>query len=92
PTRYVPGFVGELGMSFGDWVSLTGQMEVAGRGAHEDVYFKPTPYGGYYVTRTEGTDVSWYLGGKFGGEAAIGATFGTLLLGIIVAGGASAIF
>lgn len=91
--KYLPGFVGELGMSFGDWVSLTGQMEAAVRGDREYGYYDPTPlFGGTYTTRRAGTEVSWYLGGKFGGEAALGATFGTLLVGVVLAGAVSAAF
>jgi hypothetical protein len=90
--QYLPGFVGELGVSFGDWVSVTGQMEAAVRQGPTG-YYLPAGYGGYNPTRIgDRTEVSWYLGGKFGGEAALGATFGTLLVGIILLSGAGAVF
>jgi hypothetical protein len=88
---FLPGFVGELGISFGDWMSVTAQMEAARR-EQRFYYFNPTPpYGGYVASRrVENTEVSWYLGGKFGGEAAILAFFGTLLMGMILVSGVSA--
>ena len=91
-SQFLPGFVGELGVSFGDWISVTGQMEAAVR-RHDFAYILPTsPYGFYGIQKVERTEVSWYLGGKFGGEAAIGATFGTLLLGIVLLSGVSTVF
>jgi hypothetical protein len=83
-----PGFVGELGISLGDWMSVTAQMEAARR-EHRFYSFNPTPPYGYYERprRSENTEVSWYLGGKFGGEAAIVAFFGTLLLGMVMVSG-----
>jgi hypothetical protein len=85
--EYLPGVVGELGVSFGDWMSVTGQVETAGR-KYSYGYLQPTPYGYSWSTReTSHTEVSWYLGGKFGGEAAMVAFFGSLLLGMILTTG-----
>jgi len=85
---FLPGFVGELGISFGDWMSVTAQMEAARR-EHRFYYFESTrPYGYFEGSRrSESTEVSWYLGGKFGGEAAILAFFGTLLMGTVIVSG-----
>ncbi len=89
-SHYLPGFVGELGVSFGDWVSVTAQMEASRR---ERYYFYRQEGWFEGASRLEGrTEVSWYFGGKFGGEAAIVGTFGTLLLAMILAGGVSPTF
>ena len=90
-SEYLPGLVGELGISFSDWVSVTGQVETAGRKRY---YYalSSSGYGYEYGTplrEATRTEVSWYLGGKFGGEAAMIAFFGSLLVGLVLVSGES---
>jgi hypothetical protein len=62
-----PGYVGEASLSLGDWLLLTGQVEVLSRRTL-------TYYGGYFepaVSIGKTTDTAWYLGGKVGGGPAI---------------------
>jgi hypothetical protein len=91
------GFVGEVSLSLGDWIALTGQMEVVGT---ERRYY--APYGSQYpiegapetvpigplIGSSSGTEVSWLLGARIGGEAAIPALF-LSLLGIAAMSGIS---
>jgi len=86
-----PGFVGELGLSLGDWISVTGQMEVVG---FEERYyaFAPLPYNEAWPSSRRGSEVSWYLGTKLGGEAALGTFIAAFLLGAILVHGGSTLY
>lgn len=82
-TYSYPGLVGELSLSFADGVALTGQVETR-KVTHRSHYalnssgiweaFPPAP---------EETEVSWYLGAKFGGEFSLP---GLLVSALIVSG------
>jgi hypothetical protein len=86
-----PGFVGELGLSLGDWISVTGQMEAV---ETKELYYTyaPCPYNEAWAHSRTRTDVSWYFGAKLGGEAAMGAFIGAFVLGAILVHGGSALY
>ena len=69
------GFEGELSLSAGDWVSVTGVIEV---GKNQST----VPFSQGTSTSSD-TDVSWYLGGKAGGELAV---FSMFALAVLIAG------
>jgi hypothetical protein len=73
PNHHSPGFVGELSLSAGDWVSLTGLVEVVEK--ERPVYSDEIPAG-------SDTQTSYYLGAKAGGEAGIVTA---ILMGLAVA-------
>lgn len=81
-----PGLVGELGLSLGDRVTVTGQVETRRVTRRENI---ARFSGGYpspsYQPAEEKTEVSWYLGAKLGGEFSLPG----LLLSAIVVGALS---
>jgi len=87
----LPGFVGELGLSLGDWVSVSGQVEAV-RFAQRQYLYAPLPYNESGAGLRRESEVSWYLGAKLGGEAAMGTFVGALVLGVLVLSGGRALY
>lgn len=72
-TFRAPGFVGELAVSFGDVLSIMGQIEsmpVESYVVKED--------DNWYLEKS--TEVAWYFGTKVGGEFAVGGMVAAFLL------------
>lgn len=79
-----PGFVGELGLSLADWVTVTGQVETRHvTQSQRNIAWSSSGYPNPALRPPEeSTEVSWYLGAKFGGEFSLPG----LLLSAIVFG------
>ena len=73
----LPGLTGHLGVGFSDWVHLAGQIEIM-RHTFKQLYVGAP-------TGRKWTEVSWYGGVKFGGEAGIGGAVVGGLVGLLLA-------
>jgi hypothetical protein len=85
PTYSYPGLVGELSVSFEDGVALTGQVETRRVQQSTNVARNSSGYWEELPLTPEDTEVSWYLGAKFGGEFSLPG----LLVSAIVVGALS---
>lgn len=73
----LPGLVGHIGVGLSDWIHLSGQIEIM-RHAFNQLYVGAP-------TGRKWTEVSWYGGAKFGGEAGIAGAIVGGLVGLLSA-------
>lgn len=82
-----PGFTGHVGMSIGDWIVLTGQVDAVRHSSASILDIVPWS-GDRYIEVPEGTEVNFYLGAKLGSYLAPVAGLAILvILGATFSGG-----
>jgi hypothetical protein len=87
-----PGFVGELGLSLGDRVAITGQVETRTMARHENVAWSSSGNPTLPYPWSKKTEATWSLGAKFGGGFSLPGLIASAVVLSALYGGSEVIY